>query len=88
LVAAAKSFGCSNAKFFVVPNFVAVTKPFFFRVNWELLLYLGYSFKINPLSASILLISSKYFPEVIPCISKATTPSAFHPYPANSSYSA
>ena len=26
-----KIFGCSNKKIFVVPNFVAVTKPFFFR---------------------------------------------------------
>jgi len=26
-----KIFGCSNKKTFVVPNFVAVTEPFFFR---------------------------------------------------------
>jgi len=29
LVAAAKIIGCSNKKIFVVPNFVAITKPFF-----------------------------------------------------------
>jgi len=29
-------FGCSNKKLFVVPNFVAVTKPFFFRDREDL----------------------------------------------------
>jgi len=33
LVAAAKFLVAATKKLFVVPNFVAVTKPFFFRVT-------------------------------------------------------
>jgi len=29
-----KIFGCSNKNLFVVPNFVAVTKPFFSVIGW------------------------------------------------------